>query len=147
MYRGVTPETKQALKALAAELRISGSLLAELIFQAGLEAVEKKALTLTIQATPTKMMLFPPGEKPGWSYDPNRTKAAERPKEEPRPQPRAWRSTASYQISDDTHLQLKAMAEQNAVGVGLLAEHFLQWGVVACESGQLRLVSKEVGDE
>ena len=140
MYRGITPEVKQAVKEMALAWRISQSPLAELIFQAALEAVEKGQLVLGPEILPRRMTLFPPGEAPGWSYDPE-GKKAEPPEEEVKLPPRAWRSTASYQISESTHQQLKDMAKQSAVGTGHLAAYFLKWGVQAYENGQLRLVS------
>jgi hypothetical protein len=137
VYRGITPETKAAVKELAASLRISASLLAELIFQAALEVAEKDALVLEIEALPTRMTLFPPGEPPGWSYDPNRKKARA---ELPQKQPDEWRMVASYRISESVHQQLKSMAQESAIGTGHLANAVLKWGLDAHRQGKLALI-------
>ena len=135
VYRTLSVTTKEAITALSGALKLSESALARRIFEAGLGAVESGELPIEPQSVPVKMTLFPPGEEPGWSYDPDPANAKARVKEKS-PCQRPPQISATYRVPQSTHRKMKALAEQHGVTVGNLANYFLEWGLDAYGKGK-----------
>ncbi|MBT7071396.1 MAG: hypothetical protein HN855_10420 [Anaerolineae bacterium] len=142
VYRTLSVTTKEAITTLSRALTLSESALARRIFEAALVAVESGELPIEPQPVPVKMTLFPPGEEPGWSYDPDPANVKARVKEKS-PCQRPPQTSATYRVRQSTHRKMKALAGRHEVTIGNLANYFLEWGLDAYAKGKRKFSDDE----
>lgn len=143
-YRGVHPRVKEEIKKIARALCVSADEIALAFFQAAIQAVQAGKLELNPQPTTGRMTLFPDNKEPGWQYtqmsllpsdaSPIISTFIER--------KQRWQFAVTYRVPEETHAQIREIADEYMVGIGSVASYFLQWGLQEYYEGRLKLTPR-----
>ncbi len=157
-YRGIPKRLLDNVGDLAASLNVPRDELVRALLEYSLADLQNNRLSLVAHPKAQRMTLFPPGEVYG-----NRSGKAEHPSaiswldqafpatrhgQSPSgkrkhgkslPKKERWEARATFRLPVGLKEQVKALADENDVPVGELALFFLDHGLRAYQSGELRL--------
>jgi hypothetical protein len=148
-YRGVDPELHDQVLALAEELMVSASDVAEVFAQYGLACIERGDLQVQAYIKPKsrRMTLFPDGQaawkEASWHQTPPTKKRKKNPNES-NGQDRLWEKQVGYRMQPETHAALRELAKAHSVSTGEVIMLLFGHSLNAYQSGKLVLEPQPV---